>query len=403
MKFNARDFKFETKARRFKKSVWEKYYSLKKKNVKDLSEFDKFWVKQLRAQIKIDQFKLVGTHLPTKISTEWTIKKDSTKKKIDKTEYLQKVLAKVKEKRESLKKYKTTAKNFEGANYTTIGGIFDKPGQITPLASHLTCNNPLAPKKPRRKDKNYIGVELEFNMLDAAHQSSERAAIADALKAAGLAKYVDVTTDGSCGWEVRVLLLEDEFEDTLTKILNVLNGFGFKTNDQCGTHVHLDMRNRDVNVVYENLFKTQKFLRKFLSNKRKRNRYCKLNTAPTFAEQNGIGDRYYAINVDSYRRHQTIEVRMHQGTLKADELIPWISLLTKIVGYKSGMTKTINTLKQAKETLDIDEVLTQDLEQRIMSIFNRKKVAAPTVISPHAAFGQVVRPGAIPVVDFSVR
>ena len=72
------------------------------------------------------------------------------------------------------------------------GVFFEKAGQIIPLANSLTCNNPMAPKKPRRKDKNYIGIELEFNILDSDNQTHEREKIASAFKTAGLAKYVDV-------------------------------------------------------------------------------------------------------------------------------------------------------------------------------------------------------------------
>ncbi len=84
MKFNAKHFKFIVKSRRFKLPVWQKYYSLIKQ--KKLSDYDKFWVQQLRAQLKENQFKLIGIHLPTKIETEWTLKNDLSKKKIEKKE-----------------------------------------------------------------------------------------------------------------------------------------------------------------------------------------------------------------------------------------------------------------------------------------------------------------------------
>jgi hypothetical protein len=381
MKFNSRHFEFTIKSRRFKKPVWEKYYSLKKK--KELTDFDKFWMKQFRAQIKINQLRLYGTHLPTNTAMDWAIKKDASEKKINKKEYLNQLLNKIKNDRTLRKLPKRETKVFEGAKYEVVGHVFEKPGQINPLAANLTINNPMAVKKPRRKD-NYIGIELEFNVLDRDNQNKEQKKIAEALKGAGLAKYVDVTTDSSCGWEVRVLVLEKEVEIQLPKILTVLNSFGFQTNEKCGTHVHFDMRNRDVKRVYENLFKSQKFLRKFLTRSRKFNQYCKLNKESSFDKQLSLSDRYYGINVEAFRRHQTIEVRMHQGTLKADELIPWINLLIKIVDYKTSIPKTINTLKQAKVQFEIDDVLTQDLEDKLVTIFSRKKTAAPDRPGPGA-------------------
>jgi hypothetical protein len=157
------------------------------------------------------------------------------------------------------------------------------------------------------------------------------------------------------------------------------------------------MRNRDVKAVYENLFKTQKFLRKFLTRNRKYNSYCKMNKCDTFDKQVSQGDRYYSINTESYRRHNTLEVRMHQGTLKAKELVPWIHLLLKIMNYKSKLVTNVTTLKQAKAQFEIDEILAQDLENKIMSIFNRAKIAAPNVVSRTAStvagsiFGVTVR------------
>lgn len=373
MKFDSRHFKFFTKSKRFTLKVWQKYYSLKKKE--KLTDFDKFWMRQFRTQLKINQVKLIGVHVPTKTETEWTIKKDLSKEKLNRKEYLTKLLLKIQEKRKSLQKHAKISKTFEGAHYHTVGHVFQEYGVINKLAPHLATNNPMAPKKPRRKDKNYIGIELEFNQVNGIGQAT----IADKLKKAGLARYVDVTTDGSCGWEVRVLLLEDEYEQPLIQILTVLNEMGFPTNDQCGTHVHFDMRSRDVKVVYQNLFKTQKFLRKFLTRTRKYNRFCKMNKADTFDKQLSLGDRYYSLNVEAYSRHRTLEVRMHQGTLKSEELVPWISFLLRVMNYKATVDKTVNTLKQAKKQFDIDDKLAQNLEERILSVFTRPKTAAPDV------------------------
>jgi hypothetical protein len=362
------------KSIRFTASVWKKYYDLKKKKPAELTEYDKFWIRQLRSRLKVNQLKLTGTHLPSQVKTEWTIKSN---KKINRNEYLSKLLVKVQDKRKGLLKPVKVTKHFEGAAYELVGGVFEKAATIKPMGQFLTTNNPMAPKRPRHKNKNYIGIEIEFNHHPDEDISQEQ--IAKELKAAGLAKYVDVTTDGSCGWEVRVLLLEDEFEATLKQILSVINGMGFPCDKTCGTHVHFDMRNRDVKIVYENLFKTQKFLRKFLTKHRKHNQYCKINKAETFDKQLSLGDRRHSINVEAYKEHRTLEVRMHQGTLNPNELIPWIKLLSRVVNYKESIVKTVNSLKQAKKQFDIDEGLMHNLEERILTVFNRAKVAAPDV------------------------
>lgn len=365
MKINPKHFKFQIKSRRFIQQVWEKYYSIRKK--KELTEFDKHFIKNLRQDLKINQYKLIVTHIPSNIKSEWLFKNDINKQKFNKQEYINKLLLTVKEKRKELKKVKEDSKKFDGAKYITVGGVFLSEKNINAISKHITVNNPMAPKHPRYKDKNYVGVELEFNQN--VNMSQEQ--IAGKLKEAGLARYVDVTTDGSCGWEVRVLLLESDFEAPLTKIMNLLSELGFTTNDRCGTHVHLDMRNRDVKVAYENLFKTQKFLRKFLDRKRKRNTFCKMNKLSSFDEHAKIQDRYFSINTMSYDRHQTLEIRMHQGTLKASELVPWIKLLSKVVSYKSVVPVQVNTLKQAKTRFELEPELSKTLEKRIMTVFGR--------------------------------
>ncbi len=369
MKYNSKHFKFRIKSRVFKSTVWAKYYELKKKAA--LTDQDKYWIKQFRSQINTNQFKLIGTHIPTNTTSEWVIKKDLSKEKIPKKHYLDALISAVSAKRVSQKTINSTAKTYEGASYITVGGVFTKPASIAPLAHFLTTNDPMACKKPKHANKNYIGIELEFNKILNGPKAIE---IGAKLKLAGLAKYVDVGEDGSCGWEVRVLLLESEFELILNKILAVLTGMGFTTNAQCGTHVHLDMRSRDVKVAYANLFNTQAFLRKFLARGRKSNEYCKKNKAKTFDDQLAVNDRRYAINTQAYREHRTLEIRMHQGTLISKELVPWIHLLLKIVNHTAPVVDSVSTLKQAKKQFDLDPELSQDLQERIVTIYNSKKV-----------------------------
>jgi hypothetical protein len=132
MKYNSKHFKFKTKSRRFKLPVWKKYYDLKKKKPKDLTEYDKFWIRQLRAKLKVNEVKIVGVHVPSKVTTEWTVKRDVSKPKMNRKEYLSKLLTKVQDKRKSSTKVIVDNKHFDGANYTTVGGVFQKIDSIKP-------------------------------------------------------------------------------------------------------------------------------------------------------------------------------------------------------------------------------------------------------------------------------
>jgi hypothetical protein len=56
---------------------------------------------------------------------------------------------------------------------------------------------------------------------------------------------------------------------------------------------------------------------------RRNNSYC----APLGHYTSDRGDRYRALNMLAYESHKTLEVRMHHGTVKADEIISWIRIL----------------------------------------------------------------------------
>lgn len=359
MKLLMKQFKFVVKSRRFTLDIWQKYNA--KKKVKKKTDEDKFYMRNVREASRQWEREITVIHIPTKVKYSSMV----IGEKIDRRNLMNKVLIKVKEARSSNRKMKSVTKEFDGAHYSIVGGVFEKGKIINEIGQKTTTNDPYAHKKPRHPNKNYIGVEVEFNQAAGVDQNK----IANALKNAGLARYVNVTTDGSCGWEVRVLLPEDNYIEPLIQIMKVIKDLGHIADHRCGTHVHFDMRNRDVKLVYENLYKTQKLLRKFVTKNRKYNRFCQMNKAETFDKQLSLGDRYYSLNVQAYNRHKTLEVRMHQGTLDANEILPWIKLLLKVVNYKTSIPVKVNTLKQARKQFEIDEELSKTLQQRILTVF----------------------------------
>lgn len=369
-KLSLRHFKVKVIFRCPDLNGWQKYYARKKILNKDRTESDKMFLKQFRAQVKLSEFKLIVTHTLSKISKQFIVQKYGHDL-IERKKFMDQVREEIKQTRNKLKVLKVERREFDGAWYDRVGGILAKPNSINALAKSLTTNDPTKTKKPRLPNKNYLGIELEFNN----NLGVRTTVIADKLKAAGLAKYVEVGTDPSCGFEVRVLLQEENFEDPLQKIMKVITDMGFTAHDNCGTHVHVDMRNRDVKQVYKNLVYTQGFLRKFLTRDRKRNKFCKLNKHVDFDEQSEIqkhrDDRYYGINVQSYPRHRTLEVRMHHGTLDPLVLIPFVKMLTKIVNHKEGLKKPVNTLKQARLEYQIEPELNSKLAERIGTLFGR--------------------------------
>lgn len=194
---------------------------------------------------------------------------------------------------------------------------------------------------------NYIGIEIEcFSELQ------EKEVITLALEH-GLEKQLDISDDGSIeadfgrDYELRILTRETELDETMKKLGTFLKAGGFDVNDSCGLHVHLDMRQRDVNKSYNRLRMFQDMLFGMVDKERRsNNEYCEYTT-----DYNDHG-RYVAINRESYESHKTIEIRLHQGSVNVKQIKNWINLLLKILNTKdkpAQMTNKTQVIKWAKD------------------------------------------------------
>jgi hypothetical protein len=374
MKFDIKHFRFEFRPWRIDREGWKLYYEVVNTPHLKRNKFDNEWLKRVRAQYKASEVEAYVTHVRSGVSQQFTVKTNAVNRLV----LASRVIDRIKGLRERARMPDREEKDWCGAPYYMTGGVFMQAEQINQIGKHPNLHSPLVPKKPRSKSQHYIGVELEFNENGTHNQNH----IVEALKAANLGKYVCVGRDGSCGWEVRVLLPETNWYEPLENILKVINGLGFKADTRCGTHVHLDMRNRDVQKAFRRFFFTQTFMRKFLIASRKKNNYCKRNASEKFGAE---GDRYLGINSTSYHKYKTLEIRMHHGTLDIKELGPWIKLLLRIANYQGDINKKVLTLKQAKVQYELDDTLTGELTERLTSL--RKKV--PVVRSGMPGFHYV--------------
>lgn len=374
-----KDFRFECTPIPYRKRDWKEYYKYKNRKT-PLVGWDREWMKMVRRNFRSENWAVKVTHKPTGTSlySEYGAGPISRKYRL---RLIESLLGMIRDNRRCRQRVGKTTKRFAGVAYQTTGGCFTVTKSINSLAAHPDWHNPLLPKVPRSKYVNYIGVELEFLANAGGPRVDD---IAKALKKAGYGRYANVGTDPSCGYEVRCLLPEDNWTVLLTGILATLKGMGFKCDERCGTHVHLDMRNRDIAKVYKNMFFTQTFLRKFLTKERKRNKYCMRNTKAEYDPMERV--RYMGINVQSYTKHKTLEVRMHHGTLEMDELGPWISLLLKVINFNSEINKRVLTLKQASSIFNIDEQLATQLKSRLNVLFKKPPAAPAQPVQPEMRF-----------------
>lgn len=267
---------------------------------------------------------------------------------------------------------KVEKKEYMGIYYETVGGVFNKE-QISKLLKDKN-NNALSrigrTKKPHAKIvQRYVGIELEFLC------KTELSDLQEKMCEAKLEGYVHVGTDGSVtepthehkGMEIRILCKEVDVKDVVTRVCKTIKDNGGWVNNTCGMHVHFDMRTRDYKKSYHNLVRSLPLLISLVPSTRTDKwgqQYCKINTDANF-DTSMSGGRYQAINASSYNRHQTIEVRLHSGTLNPSKICNWINAILPVVDSESKIDKDIKTVANYTELFETQTKLIEYMTQRV--------------------------------------
>jgi hypothetical protein len=131
------------------------------------------------------------------------------------------------------------------------------------------------------------------------------------------------------GREYRLLVKRSELEVRLHKACALLAAHS--VNKSCGLHVHLDMRGKslpEVTKLARHLDKWLKALREYVPASRRENTFCRFGISTT--------DRYHAVNLTSFRKYQTLEIRLHSGTVSFEKILAWVRLLELLTAVRSG-------------------------------------------------------------------
>lgn len=191
-----------------------------------------------------------------------------------------------------------------------------------------------------------FGVEVETVGLD---YNASANAVADALSRQ--CRYEGYTHDNTHEWKVvrdgslgngaevvsRVLEGADGLKELRTVLLS-LKMAGARVSQRCGQHVHIGVENltpkHRANIIWLHAMFQDVFLRAVKA-RRHDGTYCRkrgLPTARSLAEswnrnenQEGNG-RYFHLNLQSYRRYGTFEIRSFQGSLNPLKTVNWIQL-----------------------------------------------------------------------------
>lgn len=267
--------------------------------------------------------------------------------------------------------------------------LVSKPKQATlQLIKDLLRNGHNMNHKPIANNGAWVGVELEFFVPrndcgieapedyggDDWHVGSDEVheAIRDAFRDAGIKRTsvrgdgsIDGNSDDDVGVEVTLLFNSKNGYDQLYKVCRILKTqFNAAVNQSCGMHVHFDFSGQEKDYVKRQGKKILRFmpiLSMLVPKSRRDNEYCEL-------DMSGFsGSRYYAINLTSFEKHETIEVRMHSGTLDAKKVECWIELMQLM--FKSDYSReSVSTLQGMFDALNMPDRLVEYCERRYSTL-----------------------------------
>jgi hypothetical protein len=211
-------------------------------------------------------------------------------------------------------------------------------------------------RSPRRSrvpgtTRDALGLNRKFGVeFECISPDGDRDRIRAALAAEGLHGWT-VKGDGSLtgGYGVEIVsppLRGEQGEDDIRKAARALRSVGCTVNRSCGTHVHHDIADltvEDIKRVARGWFNNQAVINGLVSPSRRDGGsiYCEplrdseVRSVEAASNLSAIRSlyisRYRTLNLTSYGRHGTIEIRQHQGTLDAEKVISWLRLGQAII------------------------------------------------------------------------
>lgn len=240
------------------------------------------------------------------------------------------------------------------------GRVFAEPQQVLKAYVDKNIKGLYQEKRPEVINR-YVGIELEF----CAPITESNLALL--LFKAGIHKFAQLKQDGSLrpkkgetAFELALLLRESTFKKDLRKVCNLLESVKAMAVDRrCGLHVHLDMRRRNKDLVYNNLVACQDFLLKLVDPSRIDNEFCRIvNSRKMPIEVTGQRtERYKTINAIAYYKYKTLEVRMHEGSVNFKQISNWVDILIKIANHKTKLKDNINSLTVFQKRFKLDKKL----------------------------------------------
>jgi hypothetical protein len=247
------------------------------------------------------------------------------------------------------------------------GRTFIKEGEVLRIYIEKNMSSLYTDKKPIEPRK-YVGIELEFCAPIKENLFAIKLFKSGIHKFAQLKKDASLRPlDGEVGYELAILLEESNYKKRLKQLTNLLTEVKAVAVDRrAGLHVHLDMRRRDKDLVYNNLVACQYALLSVVDPRRADNEFCRIVDSRKFPTEftGEREERYKTINAAAFYKYHTLEVRMHEGSVEYTQISHWVDLLIRIANYSKKIKDDVTKVSVLKKRMDLNKKLYTYMQDR---------------------------------------
>jgi len=235
-----------------------------------------------------------------------------------------------------------------------VGGVHTEKETFLKLYKEK-LNRILDVSKKPMTDETHVGIEIEFFLTEDSIRAFKTELVSSKyakMLALGQDGSLSSTWSGYLGRELRICSPASKLNEVLTFVSDRIRAYDGKVNSSCGLHVHLDARKVTgylPETMYKNLLTCQAQLYKLVPASRRKNKYC---TRSKVTDYGRTKSRYKAINSRSVWKYQTLEVRLHSGTIEAEKIEAWVRLL-RAIAYGPAIEKKIVSVKAMAKTLNL--------------------------------------------------
>jgi hypothetical protein len=188
------------------------------------------------------------------------------------------------------------------------------------------------------------------------------------------------------GWEVASYKAKGHLDIShIAKVADFLREKGLKVNDNCGLHIHVELKDFDVKqtaILMAYWYKIEHVICCMVPSRRVNNKHCRLWTKsrklsiqgqyspeemwgllkPTNYQDHGNSQKRmtlnlvnYAATIAEYKNRKTIELRLPEGTLVGEDIANWIKMFVHFVmiNKKKEMPANLLPVKSLDEFFEI--------------------------------------------------